>query len=159
MANADKKLDCVPGDVEDAETPKTEPNLAPATRSDRITLDDITIIRVAETEVQGTREEIKVLTGMQRRREVEQRIIDADKLDKYGLHNMSMQSTGGKILSIEYRYRSCPHCYVYLHKDCRDPSYSTPAPERKRLPLPHPGATVLLRVKDGKTEEIYRWED
>jgi len=110
--------------------------------------------------VKETRTDIKVLTGMQRRTEIQQRITASSTLDAEGLTELSRHEGGRKILFIEYLYQGLPFTFVYIDKDHTNPTHVVPGPERSKMPLVHPGATVLLRVSaDGSYDELYRWED
>ncbi len=68
---------------------------------------------------------------------------------------------GARGLFYEYRcrVRGVYRSYVYVAKTCKDPSY-TSFGNNIRVPMAHPGATVLLKVRvNGTTEVVCRWGD
>jgi len=103
----------------------------------------------------------EIYTSKDRKKEVEQRIMQADGLKIADLNKTSMISTLDGIIQIEYQCIANNFSYVYAHKNCKEPRYSVRiAGARYRLPLPSHNSTILIRVlENGGTEEIHRWEE
>lgn len=102
----------------------------------------------------------KDLSELPRKEEVKRRICAHAKLGDDSLMNLEMDEADGPLTFAECRLKDVNFAYVYIDKDCKTPSYASFEDSKLRIPIKHPGATVLLRVKrKGKPVEVYRWED
>jgi len=133
--------------------------------SKRITQEDITL--VTEETRNFVEEEIEVGVGPKaRENEVIKLIMESGDWKRNLLKRISSQFSHRGFDFIEFKYGIKGYSFLYIHKDHKNPSVMIHDDQgRRRVPLPHPGATVLLKVDtnadsiENSVTEIHRWED
>lgn len=102
---------------------------------------------------------IEELSELPREEEVIHRICANANLGQKYLGILRKYQADGGLSFLECRFTGTSPSYVYIARTHQSPNFVRFG-DNARIPLNHPGATVLLRVKaNGDTTEVYRWQD
>lgn len=127
---------------------------------------DISRPIVAVNGAQLTRDTIRDIVHSPRARENEavEAIMASGKYIRGKIMPMRSQADGNRLDFSEFRYGITTIHFLYVDKDYPKPAFVDNF-TRQLVPIPHPGATVLLRVQTvpahgySQIDELKRWDE